>query len=156
MSAISAEETLQCQDRCVYTPLRRLMVDGDLDTTTGPRFSGSGLPQSIAKGSIPVCLGYVLIDYIRLLRSLGFHITLRKDDARGKPRSVIRHYILQHCCCITGMMRIFIITRTRFVHHCKRWGVSGLPVCCFPRAEGWSRAHRLTPRLSFLTDCTWN
>src|ERR1700744_381915 len=40
-------------------PLRLFTVDGLCDTTTGPRFCGSGLPQSIVTGWTPAWLGYV-------------------------------------------------------------------------------------------------
>ena len=38
-------------------PLRRRIVEAALETTIGPRLTGSEFPQSIGKGLIPICFG---------------------------------------------------------------------------------------------------
>jgi hypothetical protein len=51
--------TYAARELSIDPPLRLRTVPLCLDTTTGPRFRGSGLPQSIGAGWTPTCLGYV-------------------------------------------------------------------------------------------------
>lgn len=86
---LAVDNTPSISVKVDHKPLRRLIVDGDRETTTGPRFSGSGLPQFIAKGAIPICFGYVLnvcklfISQTRVERG----VYLRKNNARCQVRS---------------------------------------------------------------------